>query len=441
MKVMIYLRSLLYFLMAVLVIFCISSVAILFVTLDDKPLVFNVAKPDPQSLISSKKQIKRLVRELKTTSSHKSISFTHPQLDHLTSFVSHNTPSLSAIYNYSGLDLLLAASIKLPENPFGAYLNISIEFNDGSNVFNGTTRVGPLTFSNTFIFNFAFSAASLTLDSELVASVRYLFDKTTYTEDTVDLIIGPEVQTEILLGKIKTDLKKVIKLVWNNDQYSEVSYYYDYLINLSRHAEGLDKVSLFDYMKPLFAEAKAQSVVNDPADENSNALIALALFVGDYNLRRGLSQITNNSISELQRTPKVILANRRDLMLHFIYSSTIKILSYKGLSLSIGELKEVIDMEKGGSGFSFADLAADRAGVKFAIMATDKNGGALHLQNFMAKANSERGFVPDLFALPEGISLSEFNRDYQNTDSAEYRAVVNEIDRRIQDLPLFRNYR
>ena len=194
-------------------------------------------------------------------------------------------------------------------------------------------------------------------------------------------------------------------------------------------------------MKPLYSEAKTLSLSNRAADENTNALLALGLYAGDYNLRRFLSHVTSIELNDLSTPPKIVLAGRRDLMLHFIYSATIQILSSKSLSLSIGELKEISDLGSGGSGFSFADLAADRAGIQFITMATDKYGGAEHLQTFLVKAKSEKGFFPDIFGLEEQLSLSEFEIDYQDTDSKDYRITVHEIDRRIRLLPLYASYR
>ena len=151
--------------------------------------------------------------------------------------------------------------------------------------------------------------------------------------------------------------------------------------------------------------------------------------------------MTSIELNYLTTPPEVVLAGRRDLMLHFIYSATIQILSSKSLSLSIGELKEISDLDSGGSGFSFADLAADRAGIQFITMAMDKNGGAEHLQTFLVKASSENSFFPDIFGLEEQLSLSEFEIEYQDTDSEAFKLTVNEIDRRIRLLPLYVSYR
>ena len=46
-------------------------------------------------------------------------------------------------------------------------------------------------------------------------------------------------------------------------------------------------------------------------------------------------------------------------------------------------------MDSDGSGFSFADLAADRAGIQFAAMAMDNNGGAYNIQLLLSKADQK----------------------------------------------------
>ncbi len=40
---------------------------------------------------------------------------------------------------------------------------------------------------------------------------------------------------------------------------------------------------------------------------------------------------------------KPVLANRKDLSLHFIFSAAIKLLSEQGISVAVGEFKELMD--------------------------------------------------------------------------------------------------
>jgi hypothetical protein len=61
-------------------------------------------------------------------------------------------------------------------------------------------------------------------------------------------------------------------------------------------------------------------------------------------------------------TRHIMLGGRQDLRLHFIVSLGIKVIADSGISFAAGEFKELLDALSGGSGFSFADLAADRAG-------------------------------------------------------------------------------
>ena len=53
--------------------------------------------------------------------------------------MSRSVPSVSAIYNYSDSQLLIAGSLKLPTNPIGKYLNISTEFSDAGNLFDASS--------------------------------------------------------------------------------------------------------------------------------------------------------------------------------------------------------------------------------------------------------------------------------------------------------------
>ncbi len=417
--------------------------AIYFVSqaVSDEPLVVNSKKSNPQSLLSLKKGIKGAIQELNSNKRQKLISIKHHEVDELLAILSRSFPSVSAKYNHSNLQLLLALSIRLPSNPIGNYINISTEFTDSNNLLTGYTRIGEVSFDNDLCFKLGFLMASLVFDSDLISVSKRLLSSTSYSRKDISISIDEDINTNILVSRIKQDLKKYSDLAWKKNQFTGVAHYYNQLLALSRYTRGIDQVSVFDYLKPLYIAAKTQSLLNNAVEENTNALLALGLYAGDHNLRRFLSHVTSIEISHLNRPPVVVLADRRDLMLHFIYSAIIQILSTKSLSISIGELKEISDLDSGGSGFSFADLAADRAGIHFITMATDRKGGAEFLQSFLANANSERSFFPDIFGLEEQLSLSEFEIEYQDTDSKAYKITVQEIDRRIRLLSLYVSYR
>ena len=88
-----------------------------------------------------------------------------------------------------------------------------------------------------------------------------------------------------------------------------------------------------------------------------------------------------------------------------------EVLSASGvvLAIGIGEFKELMDRGDGGSGFSFVDLAADFAGVKFAIAATTLSSAST-VQNVLAGNIDEDLFFPHIKGLPEGLNKNEFSR-------------------------------
>ena len=98
------------------------------------------------------------------------------------------------------------------------------------------------------------------------------------------------------------------------------------------------------------------------------------------------------------------------------------------LANNVGVFKEVDD-SRGGSGFSFPDLLADRAGVSFAEAALGDK--AEQLQEYMSTRVSESGYMPGFTQLPEGLMELEFKSRYEDPDSATYARVEKEIERRI----------
>ena len=130
------------------------------------------------------------------------------------------------------------------------------------------------------------------------------------------------------------------------------------------------------------------------------------------------------------------LSGRRDLAQHFAISSAIAVAGGSVLANAIGAYKE-LDDSRGGSGFSFADLLADRSGVELAEAAT--GSAAQSVQRLMANAGlRESDFMPSLDELPEGLLEMEFRQGYGDLDDARYGHVKREINTRIALLPLHR---
>lgn len=201
----------------------------------------------------------------------------------------------------------------------------------------------------------------------------------------------------------------------------------------STNNEGASALSY--YLHGAMREAAILSQQGSATLENEAAIIAIAIFAGS---RRFTTLIGDLSFA-IERipyaSPKPVLKNREDLSLHFVFSAAIKLLSEKGISIALGEFKELMDRGNGGSGYSFVDLAADLSGAHFAELALDPKR-AQFVQETMALEANEDLFMVSIEGLEEGLNKAEFNEKYGEVDSAAYKNVVAIINKRINALPI-----
>jgi len=220
------------------------------------------------------------------------------------------------------------------------------------------------------------------------------------------------------------------------EQTANLEFYYKIAAD---YAVSNPNSSLINYFQLLFRQAQLRTAVykDEPGraqQENQAVLLAMAQLLGGHNL-----QLLVNEVKRAPgvKAPRVTLARRPDLQQHFIYSATIQILTNKNVSDTVGEAKELLDSIKGGSGFSFVDLLADRAGVRFAQVAIGSPRSATQLQQFFSQDRTEAELFPSKARLPEGISQQSFEQKYQSVDSADYQKMLADIEQRLDALPLY----
>lgn len=189
-------------------------------------------------------------------------------------------------------------------------------------------------------------------------------------------------------------------------------------------------VSMARLLPPVFALARERSTDADSAArENRAALVALAFLVND----RGLSAILPAARTWPQPRPLAItLAGRRDTPQHYLVSAALAAEGGSPLADAIGLYKEVAD-SRGGSGFSFNDIAADRAGTRLGHLAARH---PLALQARLATPLTEAELLPPVSDLPESLSEREVQRRYGGIGAPAYRQLMADIEARLDRLPL-----
>ena len=194
------------------------------------------------------------------------------------------------------------------------------------------------------------------------------------------------------------------------------------------------RVSLAALIEPLMQLAETRSAAGGKAtDENRAAILALAVYV---NGRKLAVLIPESRTWPRPESRALTLHQRGDLAQHFTMSAAIGATAGAPIADLIGLAKELDDARRG-SGFSFADLAADRAGTTFGLRATEAEPGARDLQSRIETGFAENHMMPEVTGLPENMSEADFKTRYRGIRSPEYTRMLDEIERRIAALPIF----
>ena len=206
--------------------------------------------------------------------------------------------------------------------------------------------------------------------------------------------------------------------------------YHQHLLDLQAQGHAR-RGSVSELLKPMFAFAQQRSSNGDPIAENR----ALLLVLGAWASEKGTKLLVPDAPQA--HAFALSLEQRKDFGQHFLVSAAIAASADGLLANVVGLNKEVSDAQ-GGSGFSFTDIAADRAGTRFGEMATTSAESARRVQRLLSAGMRETDFIPLIRDLPEGMQASEFKRRYGSVGSASYQAVMDEIERRVAGCSLYR---
>jgi len=322
----------------------------------------------------------------------------------------------------------ITSSLKLPSNPLGNYLNVSTEISqDNQKIKINSLKIGGITVP-VFI---AGALLEFTHKEMKARFIEYQYAMNSITDfklqknkASVNYVWNP-----VVAQKIKNRIASQVlpaKLRRNIVAYTKK------LAAVTRSISGR-KPSLIKLLRPMFSYAAERSKNNDPAEENRALLITL----GAHMLGKNIPLLLGNRSVEHIITRNYYLHNRNDLSKHLLISAALTAVADPTIAHAIGLEKE-IDDSAGGSGFSFADLAADRAGVALANMGLASSQQGRALQQRLARVQNESDFMPSINSLREDLQDIDFKTVYKHIDSAEYKKVIRVIDRRIAGLAIYK---
>jgi uncharacterized protein YfiM (DUF2279 family) len=182
----------------------------------------------------------------------------------------------------------------------------------------------------------------------------------------------------------------------------------------------------------VFELARQRSAAGaDAAQENRTAILALAFAPFPQELVKVLPAARR---WRLPPSWHLALAGRQDFPLHFLISAALAAEAGGPFADAVGVFKEVLDA-RGVSGFSFNDLAADRAGTRLGLLALR---APERLQATLAAGVTDADLLPDVSDVPESLTAAQFTERYGAIGSPAYQRLLADIEKRLDGLALYR---
>lgn len=321
--------------------------------------------------------------------------------------------------------LKFIVTMTLPKNSLGKYLNITLRLGNVEG-----KQLPTVT---------KFKAGILLLPAELSGFVIDYFIRHSSLNNYFLLATRPIKAVKIEPKKIAITyfsnpetMLQARKFLTQTDDNSAINPYREKLKDIVAHHNPGWRLSLAELLKPLFELAYQRSNSDNAVEENRMAIFA----ANDYINNKETKNFFNTSKPAAAQVYSAYLYKRSDLAQHFIGSAAITASVNGQISTVVGEEKELSDAQ-GGSGFSFVDLAADKAGTRFGELATASPESARKIQKAMSRIKDYTDFMPDPRDLPEHMNETEFKIRYGSTSSPVYQEISRQIDTRIAATPIY----
>ena len=352
----------------------------------------------------------------------RNLSLTERDLNLMMQYAAPRSLPISSQADLQPNDMQARLTLELPDNPLGRYLNIrtSLSSADGKLQIE-RLAIGRLAVPGWLIGPLVQQKHRLMMHrSDDYRMVVESIDSIRFEKDHLVMVyqLDPE-----LADRVQQRSRQY--LVPEADALRMLAYH-GALARIAGQSVSLHR-SLAEILPPLFQLAARRTANGGkPQDENRVLLQTLALHAIGMDIGRFVDSAHKPADIRLHMT----LLKRHDLVKHYLLSAALTVSAGSGLANAIGVYKELDDSSRG-TGFSFPDLLADRAGIRLAELATGTTREATRLQQLMGGPLSESDFMPDIEELPEGIMEPEFKQRYRNLDSRAYRLVEDEISRRL----------
>ena len=403
-----------------------ALVGAVFLALEDRPLVARPAVLGPAQV----ERVKRILddndpRRLKP-GTQRTVSLSQQDLDLLANYFAGRYARGGARIALRPGVATVAATAELPANPAGRFLNLRASVRDAGELPPRLedTRIGRLPIPDWLanaLLERGWAKLRENADARAVADA---VKKVGFAADRLDVTY-----------EWRTDLPDRVRTVLlPSAEQARLRPYQERLAELTRGGDRAAPMSLVELINALLQLAVERGADADAAAENRAALFVLAVYASGKGLAAAVPAAAD---WPRPASRKVTLGGRVDFAQHFAISAALAAGAGGPFADAVGIYKEVDDSRRG-SGFSFADIAADRAGARFGEAATASAGSARKLQALARAGLRESDVMVAAGDLPESMSEAEFKRRFGGVDGPAYSRMIGEIDARVAALPVHR---
>ena len=394
-----------------------------YLAFDRRPAVARTTEFAPDHIARAKQILESNDPRRMKAGAVKTVAVTAADADLALNYLAHRYGRGSAEASFESGRLRVKGSIRIPALPTSPYVNAEVEFVQGSPIPTiEHVRIGQLPLPTVLARAGLGRLIAISGSGDELAVLRAAVRRVEFAES------GARVTYEW-----NADLGETMRAALIDPEgRARLRVYQEALASATR-ALPRGPVSLAGLLTPLFAVAADRSRTSDPVLENRAAIVVLAFYVD----RRPLAEILPEARSGPRPTRHTVtLDTRDDLPKHFMISAALSANTGGPFADAVGVYKEVADAN-GGSGFSFNDIAADRAGSRLGALAEGRDS-ARRLQLRLAVPLGERVFMPATDDLPEFMPDAEFTRRFGGIGAPAYARMMADIESRIAALALYR---
>jgi hypothetical protein len=220
---------------------------------------------------------------------------------------------------------------------------------------------------------------------------------------------------------------------------SEVDAYYVELRRAIEEGRLPDRGSYLPHLRFVLTRVLERSTDETLTNEYTAGIFGLAKACGAQDFALVVGRLIGDPLDSFGewRTgcSEVVFADRIDARRHFTTAAAIRAASNRGVSVTVGEFKELYDSigwESGG--FDFSDIGANQSGIRLSdrIM----SGTRSDLADTLAMMVEEGDVLVDISRLPQIMPRGEFEARFGSIETEEYAAMLREIEALIDEVSI-----